>query len=83
MLKYNNIYFEEHNNLNKLDETFDILWSFDALFDISNIPNKCKIIFGPQIGVFNNINNPFFLKDYDKNRVFFSTLSKWNEEIYK
>lgn len=72
--------YTEITHLNELDRDTDLIWSPLAMIDPRTIPEKTKILFGPQFFIFPDPSHPLFIFDFS-NKGFYTCLSEWNINV--
>lgn len=83
MMIYNNIDYTISNNIDKLDETYNLVLCINKFYPPESFPKTCKVIYGPQFFVFpDDPTHPIFKYEYDQERFFYNTLSSWNKEVH-
>lgn len=84
MMSINMVEYTFQANLNKLNETYDLVICTTDFFSPDSFPTNCKVIYGPQFFVFpDNRDHPIHAYQYDSSRFFYNTLSNWNSTIFK
>ena len=74
--------YSEINELKDLDKDTDLIWSPITMFDLRNIPEKTKILFGPQFFIVPDPSHPLFSFDL-KGRAVYTCLSPWVKTLYE
>ena len=74
--------YSEINELKDLDQDTDLIWSPMIMFDPRNIPEKTKILFGPQFFIFPNPSHPLFSFDL-RGKAVYTSLSPWVKTLYE
>jgi hypothetical protein len=74
--------YSEINELNNLDKDTDLIWSPMTMIDPGNIPEKTKILFGPQFFIVPNPSHPLFMFDF-RGKAVYTSLSPWVKTLYE
>jgi hypothetical protein len=82
--KLYNIDFELTHSVNRIcEDNYDILWCNVNFVEPSKIPERIKIIYGPQMFIFPSGSIVGQLDKTLVHRCVYNTLSKWNEGIIR
>jgi glycosyltransferase involved in cell wall biosynthesis len=80
----NHIEYTISNNIDTLDDSYNLVLCINKFFPPDSFPKTCKVIYGPQFFVFpDNPDHEIFKYEYEQNRFYFNTLSSWNKEVHK
>ena len=83
MCEHNGATYEFSTNLDRLNDTFDIVLCFNKFYPPSMFPANCKVVYGPQFFTFpDDYEHPVHKHTYEPERFFFNTLADWNLKIH-
>jgi hypothetical protein len=74
--------YSETNDIKDIDQDTDLIWSPNTMIDPRMVPQKTKILFGPQFFVFPTPSDPLFIFDF-RGKAVYTCLSEWIKIVYE